>query len=206
MELRPGEKIIEEEGFDNYRLYMISHGNKHTFIVFMKVQFFFEDDDSNKWKTNEKEVFVQSWVTAIQGKWNSPRFMNTKQGAQVGLEFRFKTKIGGWMWDHWELTVKKIPKGNFGQSWVRDGSWRNNTSQLDSEDLSFTRKGTRPAEKQRGAVHEFGHMLGLDDEYETSSAHQKDSISIMHSGEAIRQRHSRKLSDWVKSAAKEHGF
>jgi hypothetical protein len=28
----------------------------------------------------------------------------------IYLDFRFQTQIGGWMQDHWEITVIKLPK------------------------------------------------------------------------------------------------
>jgi len=70
------------------------------------------------------------------------------------------------------LNITKIPEGKFASSYVThyidaSGNALNqlNTHKvnLDSEDMDFTNKGA--AERQQGAMHEFGHMIGLDDEY-----------------------------------------
>ena len=118
-----------------------------------------------------------------------------KNNVSIPLEFRFKTKIGGFMWDHWELTVTKIKPGDFKTSSVTNGIWNNST--LDSEDVVLTPKGH--GKKQRGTVHEFGHMLGLADEYKDSSAHKTDYASVMNRGEVIYPRHRKKFADWVSA-------
>lgn len=66
---------------------------------------------------------------------------------------------------------------------------------LDSEDLNPVNKGG--PQSQRGAVHEFGHMLGLDDEYPAASPHTGDKASVMNSSEAVRPRHNDTMRSWV---------
>ena len=51
--------------------------------------------------------------------------------------------------------------------------------------------------KQRGITHEFGHMLGLNDEYLVTSTFSKDYKSIMHSGETILKRHDTPYMQWL---------
>jgi len=106
------------------------------------------------------------------------------------------------MWDHWEVTVKKIPRGGWSGSWVRDGSV--NEVLLDSEDLTLVKKNA--GQRQRGAVHEFGHMLGLDDEYPTGSLHASDVTSIMHNGERIAGRHDAAFKTWLNAQLKDLGI
>ena len=91
------------------------------------------------------------------------------------------------MYDHWEISVTKIAPDEFRVSFV-EPDWNN--VHLDSEDLSYVGR-------QRGAIHEFGHMLGLPDEYH-NSRHIVDPMSIMHSGENIRDRHYGLFADWVE--------
>ena len=96
-------------------------------------------------------------------------------GKKIHLDLDFDTQIDGWMADHWEITVTKIPKGCAGKL-------------------------------QSGAAHEFGHMLGLADEYKTSSKHVKDCASIMHSGSSTRPRHNSTMIKWLEKTLIEHGI
>lgn len=193
MKARSGETIVASESGNDYDLYLIKTGTTHKLIVFMKVQFFFEDSGNNSWTQAQKTAFVSAWQSDIQSAWGTPTLTNDKAGAAVALEFRFHTQIDGWMWDHWELTVTKIGSGGFQQSWVRNGMFFN-SSQLDSEDVRLTAKGH--GQSQRGTVHEFGHMLGLGDEY-NGGAHNTDYRSVMNRGEHIYPRHRQVLKAWA---------
>ncbi len=70
---------------------------------------------------------------------------------------------------HYQLRAKKIPKGVFrGSSVTTVGGGKDlnkNYYTMDSEDLSPVSKGAPGGGKQTGAIHEFGHIFGLDDEY-----------------------------------------
>lgn len=99
------------------------------------------------------------------------------------------------MFDHWEITVTKIKSGSFRTSYV---AIKSGQVILDSEDLTPVSKGAKTP--QRGAVHEFGHMLGLDDEYLKGSKHVHDKPSIMHSSEVIRPRHNSTIIKWLNNA------
>ena len=98
------------------------------------------------------------------------------------------------MFDHWEITVKKIKAGGFSTSYVVPSK---GSVTLDSEDLTPVTKAI--GFKQRGAVHEFGHMLGLLDEYK-KSPHISDKASVMHSSEVIRARHDSTIIKWMNHA------
>lgn len=123
-------------------------------------------------------------------------------GKKVHLHLDFDTQIGGWMLDHWEITVIKIPKGDFMRSSVNP--LLGNVS-LHSEDLTNVPKG-RAGQLQAGAAHEFGHMLGLANDYKTGSKHAKDYASIMHSGSSTRPRHDSTMIKWLDNTLKEHGI
>jgi hypothetical protein len=54
--------------------------------------------------------------------------------------------------------------------------------------------------KQRGAIHEFGHMLGLRDEYATAGGSPywtTDKPSVMNVGETVQPRHFGPFAEWV---------
>jgi hypothetical protein len=81
------------------------------------------------------------------------------------------------------------------------GLFTNGSATLDSDDLTPVDKGG--PELQRGAVHEFGHMIGYRDEYTNKGAvvdnpnFTTDSAAIMHSGEHVRDRHYVFFADWL---------
>ena len=159
----------------------------YELIVFMKLQFFFKDNETHVWQCHEEDPFIEDWHQAIHDAWGNKLIHTLPSGSKVMLIFDFHIQKGGWMYDHWEITVTKIGSGEFRVSFV-EPDWNN--VHLDSEDFTYVGR-------QRGAIHEFGHMLGLPDEY-YNSRHVIDPRSVMHSGEEIRGRHYRLFSDWVE--------
>jgi hypothetical protein len=181
------------DAFD-IRLYELSSGD-YELEVFMKVQFIFEGSALYKWAGAEKSLFVKNWERDIKKAWGSKKIKTLGSGKHVTLNFDLDTQIGGWMFDHWEVTVTKIKAGSFRTSYV---AYKKGQVALDSEDLVPISKGAKTP--QRGAVHEFGHMLGLDDEYISGNKHRHDTPSIMHSSEVIRPRHNSTLMKWLNNA------
>ena len=177
---------------DAYDLYLVkSSSDNYLLIVFMKIQFFFEDNGELKWTFAEKNSFVHQWKNDIQSTWGKRTIKRLESGKTVGIDFRFETQIEGWMLDHWEITVKRIPKGNFNTSAVNPLI---GNVYLDSEDLILVPKGK--GQKQRASTHELGHMLGIKDEYK-DSPHIKDYKSIMNRGETIMARHDAVYMKWL---------
>jgi len=168
------------------RLYQLPDGN-YELVVFMKLQFFFKDNHPHQWEDTEQDRFIRDWQDAIHKFWGNKIIHALPAGETVWLSFDFHVRNGGWMFDHWEITVTKIAPQSFKVSFV-DPDWNN--VQLDSQDLVYTGS-------QRGAIHEFGHMIGLPDEYK-NSRHIIDLKSVMHSGEELRPRHYGLFADWVE--------
>jgi hypothetical protein len=185
------------DAFDLY-LVLLSNGN-YKLIVFMKVQFFFQDGNGGKWTNSEKTTFVNKWESAIKQKWGGRVLKQLKSNKNVSIEFRFKTQIGGWMLDHWEINVEKVNK--FAVSSVNPII---GNVTLDSLDLKLTRK--KGGGFQRAVVHEFGHMIGLDDEYLKNSPFQKDYKSVMNGGESVLTRHDAPHMKWLNERLKEKGI
>jgi len=185
---------------DVFDLYLVKlANNNYKLIIFMKVQFFFDDGDGGKWTFHEKVSFINRWKFAIQTKWGGRLIKTLKSGKTVDIDFQFKTQIAGWMFDHWEITVEKVKK--FAVSSVNPVM--GNVS-LDSLDLKLTLK--KGGGRQRGVVHEFGHMLGLADEYKKSSPFNKDYKSIMNGGELIFKRHDSPYMKWLEDKLQEKGI
>jgi len=182
-----------EDAYD-LRLYKLPSGD-YELIAFMKIQFYFEGSPIHIWAEQEKKSFVKKWESAIKQSWGSVTLKLLKKGKKVRLNFEFDIQIGGFMYDNWEITVTKIKQGGFRTSFV---SIYNGAVTMDSEDLTPTNKGAKTP--QRGAVHEFGHMLGIDDEYTKGSKYINDPLSIMHSSEKVRLRHSSTMNKWLDKA------
>lgn len=216
--LKMGEKLIAKESDytsgslgwfgkgvnDAYDLYLVENSSKNlVLIIFMKIQFIFEDSNTLKWSRLDKQVFVSMFESAIKGKWGNNRLLKSlPSGKKVLLDFRFESLIDSWaISEHWEVHVKKIKKGGFSQSSV---SHLHGNVSLDSEDIHFTHKGN--GHSQRGIVHEFGHMLGLPDEYEVGTTHASDYSSIMNRGETVSSRHDAVYVNWLDKILKSKGI
>lgn len=131
---------------------------------------------------------MKNWESEIQKAWGDRTLITLSKVNKVTLNFEFQIQEGGWMFDHWEITVIKIKPGSFRTSYVVPSA---GNVMLDSEDLTPVSKAA--GYTQRGAVHEFGHMLGLEDEYRASSPHSADIPSVMHSSETLRLRHDSQI-------------
>lgn len=182
---------IESMDIDNafdLSLYQLPDGH-FELAVHMKLQFFFKDNHPHRWDGNEEDQFIHEWQNAIHDVWGNRVIHSLPAGNTVMLTFNFHIQKGGWMYDHWEITVTKIAPEEFKVSFI-EPDWNN--VHLDSEDLTYVGR-------QRGAIHEFGHMIGLPDEYH-GGRHIVDLKSIMHSGEEIRGRHYSLFTDWIERA------
>lgn len=172
----------------------------YILIVYMKLQFFFEDNKELIWSLLDKRKFINEFENSISSKWGGERVLkNLSKGKKVSLDFRFLSFFEEWsIGEHWEVYVRKIKVGGFDQSYVNPFM---GVVQFDSEDLRFTEK--RRGIYQRGALHEFGHMLGLDDEYIAESKHIDDFNSIMNTGEITRIRHDSSYLGWLNQILNE---
>jgi hypothetical protein len=181
----------------------LGRANRSVLVVKMILQFQFANGSGGSWTQAEKNTFAHGFVDSITAVWSEKFRITTTSNIplenlrDVGVVFDFPYYIDGWhVDDDFELTVTKIPSGGFERSCV---TYNFGNSALDSEDLTPVQKsGTM---LQRGAVHEFGHMLGLDDEYpeaNSNKSHTGDVNSVMHGGEIVQERHYAPFAAWLK--------
>ena len=153
----------------------------------------------------EKEAWKTNFFSAVSGAWGGAhRFAVLEpywEQVQSSVELNLYEDTSS---PHYTLTVQKIPAGEFAgsaASAARTGSTQGSAT-MDSEDLTPATKAG--GNQQRGAVHEFGHMIGLGDEYagKATPRHNAsfeaaggatiatgDDDRIMSGGETVLQEH-----------------
>lgn len=156
------------------------------------------------WTQDEKTFFMTQMRSLIFWGWSHQHRITTASVVpqvteySVRVDVRLEEEMSGLRHSHWNLDVKKVDafdrSGVYG---VGGGFAWNGKAEFDSQDIVSVQKG---AAKQRAAVHEFGHMIGLRDEYpdaKTNMSWTSDVQSVMHSGETVRDRHYAMFADWL---------
>jgi hypothetical protein len=202
--------------------------NKDVNILLVQVvlKFVFVSKDRD-WTTTEQEQFVSGFKSAAYKAWagkyqirssvfqedGSMRYHAMLGRDTCSVEFEILSN-GDEKTAHWVCKVQAIPVGGHATSWVDYYNDEINkrvagTALLDSEDLkerALTPEASQTSYRQRGVVHEFGHMLGLRDEYammdgqvvSNANPHHTGSYdSIMNMGEKVYPRHYALLAHWL---------
>jgi hypothetical protein len=163
------------------------------------------------WTGTEKADFTSRLRSAWMDVWSEKYVLRTVTPTAlpydvIGVVFdvQLSETLGRTDHSHWNITIAKIPPAGFQTSTTRDPLFAgilNGSVALDSEDLTAVNKGG--PELQRGAVHEFGHMMGYKDEYLDEDGKAAgipywtdDKVSIMNSGERVQPRHYIWFADW----------
>jgi hypothetical protein len=158
----------------------------------------------------ERADFITGVQAAVDDAWGEKHRIKTMSTVpvftDVGVLFdlQLSESLGVLDHTHWNVTVTKVDKWTsscvspFFSTWMSNGE-----AQLDSLDLRPEPKGGPGT--QRGAVHEFGHMLGYRDEYQAARDNTNwlsDGASIMHSSEQVQARHYAFFADWLTTQYK----
>ncbi len=151
------------------------------------------------WTLAEKRSFHRAVDRSIWRRWSNlihfkvtgtfdfaKRFQNRK--LPINLDVRWVLSAP----KHWEVIAFKMPPGSSRTTHVSNVSFATRVVELDTADIP-----TGTAANAAGATtsmfhsppHEFGHMIGADDEYGTGATHLADSHSIMNIGTQWRTRH-----------------
>lgn len=176
----------------------------YTLELEMKIEFNFKDGENGlTWTPEEKQKFIEDYKQAIEDAW-SGRTITTDDGQQVTLDVNLDvSEQPGGFWggikdavdpsENWNIEVVKADK--FTQSSVTVGA---NTGNFDSLDVNPVPKGA--SDDQVGAAHEFGHMIGLPDEYNGNGGEDaaKDTDSVMNAGMDVRERHLDAMESWAE--------
>lgn len=161
------------------------------------------------WTADDKTSFMNSMRSLVATTWGEKHRITTTSSVPavtdigVMLDVRLSEGMSIFSHSHWDLDVLKVDK--WSSSSVHGGgggfAW-NGKGNFDSQDIVSVSKG--PA-NQRAAVHEFGHMLGMRDEYintETGKVEDNpnwtgDVQSVMNCGEQVRDRHYAMFAQWI---------
>jgi hypothetical protein len=186
-------------------------------VVTIIFNFKFKDGVSKKpatkgaklvWAPQEKTDFMDGVKTVCASVWGEKHRLTTTNSIpaakDVGVIFDVQTaeNMSITTHSHWNVTTERVDDWTSSQVGDCGGWFTNGESDLDSQDLDAVDKGG--PDKQRGAVHEFGHMLGYRDEYPSAKPASNpnpnwptDLVSIMHSGETVQPRHYIFFADWI---------
>ena len=160
-----------------------------------------EVDPEITWNDEQRELFAREFQTQIPNAWNVANHV-VVEGQSVSV--RFATRIVPDENDaQWRIRVYKLKssassrQSSVGRGGASDGD-------LDSNDGRRKRLGNEST--QTGIIHEFGHMIGLADEYGDDTSHVGDRPSIMNWGSTVRERHLAHLVDWARPHIEPEGI
>lgn len=185
----------------------LGNSNRSVMVVSMILQFQYSDGPGGAWTPAEKTKFANEFCWAVKEVWDEKHRLTTtstvptKALQDVGVVFDLRYYIDGFhVTDDFEIGITKQPSD---AAWmVSSCGYSSSETTLDSNDLRPETKGA--SMKQRDAVHEFGHMLGLRDEYAAAKSnlnHLGDLDSIMNVGETVRDRHYAPFAAWLNEKA-----
>lgn len=190
----------------------------------------FNDDElaDYVWSDDEERQFSENFVREVSAVWSeAASFRCTKDDGTLASpkwsELAAAVTVRPVVVEenpHYNVVVERIPTGRFSTSEVtrpeRDASGNvteAGSANFDSNDLTGVHKRSGTAgSTQRAVAHEFGHMLGNQDEYTSASrpegtmtrqglpADSTDNDNIMAGGEIVQQAHYESIKRALNTA------
>ncbi len=161
---------------------------------FMKIQFDFDDGSAlpiSRWTDMSRNAFMKGFATTVQRFWDTGDAGPLKSFGPLSVAFVFDIRSGLSLSEHFYIRVNAVALTDH-RSAIGN--------LLLPYDGRFVRGDLQPKPSGRiTAVHEFGHMLGLGDEYESGDLHFADKTSMMNRGTEVRPRHLRHLLEWANA-------
>ena len=158
------------------------------------------------WNRAGKRAFQEAYERRIERAWSGNHRITELSGSRLYRSFRVRTivetgrlpSVRGY---HWRVKAINLA-GNPSHDDARARSlvnYRSRINYADSRDV-LNRAGT----SRSTCVHEFGHMLGLRDEYFAASPYYGDKDgSVMGAGAEVRARHYAPFADWIERKVRE---
>jgi hypothetical protein len=180
-------------------------GNPLGLVLWVTVilSFDFVDAGGGDWSASEQADFKNGIKTKCESAWSDKfkiraMFCSDDLPTTASVAITVRTD-GSYASSHWSVTARKVASPV--QNYVRDNN-----------DVRFESTGLTPAVPYGGSkprislVHEFGHLLGLRDEYPGSDRgtdkYTGDADSMMNLGSEIRARHYVFFADWLTNLPK----
>jgi len=170
--------------------------------------------DTEKWTEDQKKEWKDKYITLIEGRWGGKYHFSNPDlpGITVYVDVEIEEVDTDW---HYQLNVTKAAPGTHPQSSVAHylsggkalSQVNNHFATLDSNDLEWKDLTSRAGvtEKQKGALHEFGHMIGLGDEYNDGKAGISHAALVLSAlGENITEGDSNDIMSCGNSINKQH--
>lgn len=192
----------------------VSGVSKGVLVVHVDVQLLFKTGKSSdgkklEWDHGSKQQFASDYKSTIESVWNGRYHITAQSRAflttDIGVMFELNLITSGLNIDeHWEVDVYRTDKWR--QSYVSPLTGGSSQHSLGVTQIpKHNRVGCNGPENmcvvtQRPSAHEFGHMLGLNDEYPSAGDNMNwtsDADSVMHSGEMVRPRHYTIFAQWL---------
>ena len=167
-------------------------------LIEVALSFFFRfipfgADPRITWTQQERDFFMAEWLRQIPAAWNQ-RNHTTLNGSNLSIAFICSVQQVA-LNTQWQANVMKLESRNAYRTsavWL-DQYPENYDAKFDSNDDVLKSRDRR----QTAMIHEFGHMLGLGDEYKREDPNYNDKDSIMNIGAQVRGRHLAHFVNWA---------
>ena len=174
----------------------------------MRLSFIFEDNGLDKWRFEDKRTFIDLWDRTVKHIWDGlcVKSLNNNKLVKLSIAFDYHSRV----MLNWEVTVKKRAREAGFRSYVAPGS---NQVALSDYANEISVRGVRNVGnfQQITSAHEFGHMIGLADEYGSlfggsDGPYSQDYNSVMNIGSKVRQRHVNHILRWLNDTLAKHNI